>query len=91
MEDHIHTSHKQVLNRLSRIEGHVAAVRRMVAEGRDCPEVLVQMAAIRKAMDNTAKLILKDHIEHCLVHTAGGEDQTEVLKKLQKALDRYMG
>ena len=91
MENHIHTSHKQVLNRLARIEGHVAAVKRMVAEGRDCPEVLVQMAAIRKAMDNTAKLILKDHIEHSLVHTAGGEDQTEVLQKLQKALDRYMG
>jgi DNA-binding FrmR family transcriptional regulator len=91
MENHTHASHKQVINRLARIEGHVNAVKRMVAEGRDCPEVLLQIAAIRKAIDNTAKLILKDHLEHCLVHAVDEGEHEEVLEKLQKALDRYIG
>lgn len=75
MHNHIHTSQKQVLNRLARIEGHVKAVKNMVADGRDCPDVLLQIAAIRKALDNTAKTILKDHLEHCLVHTINEESK----------------
>ena len=47
MEQH-HESTKQVLNRLSRAIGHLEAVRHMVEEGRDCPEVLVQLAAVRR-------------------------------------------
>jgi DNA-binding FrmR family transcriptional regulator len=89
--NHTHTSHKKVINRLARIEGHVNAVKRMVVEGRDCPEILLQIAAIRKAVDNTAKLILKDHLEHCLIHSIDTGDHEEVLEKLQKALDRYIG
>lgn len=91
MEKHTHPNQKQVVNRLARIEGHVRAVKQMVDEGRDCPEVLLQIAAIRKAIDNTAKVILKDHLEHCLVHAVNEGDQDAVLKKLQEALDRYIG
>lgn len=90
MENHTHKSHKQVVNRLARIEGHVNAVKRMVVEGRDCPDVLLQVAAIRKAIDNTAKLILKDHLEHCLIHSIEEGEQEAVLEKLQKAIDRYI-
>ena len=54
-----HESTKQVLNRLSRAIGHLEAVRHMVEEGRDCPEVLVQLAAVKSAINNTGKLILK--------------------------------
>jgi DNA-binding FrmR family transcriptional regulator len=39
----------------------------MAIEDRDCPDALLQIAAIRKALDNTAKLILTDHMETCLV------------------------
>lgn len=90
MHSHTHTSQKQVLNRLARIEGHVKAVKNMVADGRDCPDVLLQIAAIRKALDNTAKTILKDHLEHCLVHAVNEGEQEDVLRKLQEALDRYI-
>lgn len=79
-----------MLNRLSRIEGHVKAVKNMVADGRDCPDVLLQIAAIRKALDNTAKTILKDHLEHCLVHAVNEGEKEDVLRKLQEALDRYI-
>ena len=59
---HSHTQTKAVLNRLSRAIGHLESVRRMVADGRDCTEVLIQLAAVRSALNNTAKVILKDHI-----------------------------
>lgn len=89
MNPHIHTHQKQVLNRLSRIEGHVRAVKNMVAGGRDCSEVLLQIAAVRKALDNTAKVVLKDHLEHCLIHAVESHDE-EFMKDLQKALDHYI-
>ncbi len=90
MDSHIHTHQKQVVNRLARIEGHTRAVKQMVAEGRDCPEVLLQIAAIRKALDNTAKLILKDHLEHCLVHAVNEGEHEEFMGKLQAALNHYI-
>lgn len=63
---HTHTQTKAVVNRLARAIGHLESVKRMVEDGRDCSEVLVQLAAVRSALNNTAKIILKDHIEHCI-------------------------
>lgn len=91
MEKHNHESHKKVINRLARIEGHVKAVKQMVVDERDCPDILIQIAAIRKAIDNTAKVILKDHLEHCLVHAVNEGNHDEFLKKLEDAIDRYIG
>ena len=63
---HTHTQTKSVINRLSRAIGHLESVKRMVESGRDCSEVLMQLAAVRSALNNTAKVILKDHLEHCI-------------------------
>ena len=61
---HVHENQKAVINRLSRAIGHLEKVKRMVEEGHDCSEVLVQLAAVRSALDNTGKVILKDHMRH---------------------------
>ena len=90
MEPHVHTKQKQVVNRLARIEGHVRSVKNMVSEGRDCSEVLLQIAAIRKALDSTAKVVLKDHLEHCLFHAIENKEDQTFLQDLQKALDHYI-
>ena len=66
--EHKHENTKAVLNRLSRAIGHLEAVRQMVEDGRDCADVLVQLAAVKSAINNTGKIILKDHINHCLIH-----------------------
>ena len=86
---HPHTHTKAVLNRLSRAIGHLESVRCMVEDGRDCSEVLVQLAAVRSAIGNTAKLILKDHIEHCVVDAVESND-TAALDELNKAIERFM-
>ena len=58
---HVHENQKAVLNRLSRAIGHLEKVKRMVEEGHDCSEVLIQLAAVRSALDNTGKVKQKDH------------------------------
>ena len=86
---HEHTQTKSVLNRLSRAIGHLESVKRMVEDGRDCSEVLVQLAAVRSAIGNTAKLILKDHIEHCIVDAIESNNATAI-DELNKAIERFM-
>ena len=85
---HTHTQTKAVINRLSRAIGHLESVKRMVEDGRDCTEVLVQLAAVRSALNSTAKVILKDHLEHCIDDvSAGNSDQ---LAALNEAIDKFM-
>ncbi len=86
---HTHTETKAVLNRLSRAIGHLESVRRMVEDGRDCAEVLMQLAAVRSALGNTAKIILKDHIEHCLVEAVRDNDR-ESIDELNKAIEQFL-
>lgn len=86
---HSHTHTKAVLNRLSRAIGHLESIRRMVEEGRDCSEVLIQLSAVKSAINNTGKVILQDHIEHCIVDAIEHGD-TEALEELNKAIDRFM-
>lgn len=86
---HSHEHTKSVLNRLSRAIGHLQSVRNMVEEGRDCSEVLIQIAAVRSAIDNTGKLILQDHLKHCIVDAAHEGDQ-QAIDDLCQAIDKYM-
>ena len=78
-----------VINRLSRAIGHLEAVKRMAEEGRDCSELLVQLAAVRSALNATSRIILKDHIAHCIVDAVEHGDQ-ETLEALNRAIDRMM-
>ena len=86
---HSHTQTKAVLNRLSRAIGHLESVRKMVEDGRDRTEVLVQLAAVRSALNNTAKVILKDHVEHCLADAVEHGDM-EAIAKLDRAIEQFM-
>ena len=86
---HTHTQTKSVINRLSRAIGHLESVKRMVESGRDCSEVLMQLAAVRSALNNTAKVILKDHLEHSIADAAGDETSDE-LEALYDAIDKFM-
>lgn len=86
---HVHENQKAVVNRLSRAIGHLEKVKRMVEEGYDCSEVLIQLAAVRSALDNTGKVILKDHMRHCIVDAVAAGD-TESIDDLCQAIDKFM-
>lgn len=87
--EHTHEQTQAVLNRLSRSIGHLQKVKQMVAEGCDCPQVLIQLAAVKAAIHNTGKIILKDHIDHCIVHALKTGDK-QALAELSDAIDQFM-
>ena len=86
---HVHENSKAVINRLARLIGHLESVKKMVEDGRDCSEVLVQLAAVKSAINNVSKVILQDHIRHCIVD-AVEEDNQQALDDLCSAIDKFM-
>ena len=87
--DHTHAETKAVVNRLSSAIGHLEAGKAMVEEGRDCTQVLIQLAAVKSAINNTGKLILKDHLNHCMVEAAKSGDR-KAFDDLNEAIDRFL-
>ncbi len=86
---HTHTQTKKVLDRLSRAIGHLTSVRGMVEEGRDCSEVLVQLAAVRSAINGICRVILRDHLDHCIVDAVQTGDESAI-DELNRAIELLM-
>ena len=80
---------RAVRNRLARVIGHLHAVERMVSDERDCAEILVQLAAVRSALNNVCKMILREHMDHCVID-AIRENDTASIEELNKAIDLLM-
>ena len=80
---------KAVVNRLSKAIGHLEAVKRMVERDEDCSEVLIQLAAVRSAINNTGKVVLKNHMNHCIVEAVEENDQ-DAIRKLNDAIDKFV-
>lgn len=87
--NHSHESTKAVVNRMSRAIGHMEAVKKMIEEGRDCSEVLIQISAVKSAINNIGKIVLQDHINHCVVEAVENGDQ-KVLDDLSAAIDKFV-
>jgi len=86
---HSHTQTKAVLNRLNRAIGHLESVKRMVEDGRDCTDVLIQLAAVTSALQGVSKVILKDHVDHCVKDAVESGD-TAAIEDLEKAIERLI-
>ena len=91
--EHTHThspEHKKaVLNRMSRIIGHMESVKKMVENDRDCTDVLIQLSAVNSALQGVSRAVLKEHMSTCIVE-AVQEDDMEALKELNDAIDKFM-
>jgi DNA-binding FrmR family transcriptional regulator len=86
---HNHQNTKVVIDRLSRASGHLESVKRMVLDGRDCSEVLIQLSAVIAALNSTGKVILKDHIANCIVDAVEAGDKNAI-ENLNTAIDRFI-
>ena len=80
---------RAIVNRLKRSIGNLDKVRRMVEDGEDCADVLIQLSAVKSEINNTGKLILKQHMEHCIVEAVRENDQ-EAIDRMNEAIDRFM-
>ena len=86
---HSHENTKAVINRLSRAIGHLQSVKRMVEDGRDCSDILIQISAVKSSVNNIGKIILQDHIEHCIVDAVETGNE-QVIKNLHSAIDKFI-
>lgn len=86
---HRHTETKQVINRLSRAAGHLEAIKKMVEEERDCGEVLIQLAAVRSALNSVGRIILADHMAHCVSEAMEHGDR-EALERFTAAVSQFL-
>ncbi|MBD2339319.1 metal-sensing transcriptional repressor [Calothrix sp. FACHB-156] len=89
---HVHSeeSLKRIVNRLSRIEGHIRGIKTMVQQNSSCPDVLLQIAAVRGALDRVARIVLDEHLTECIARAAQeGNIDTEIAE-LKAALDRFL-
>ena len=89
MEQHTHEHTKAVLNRMSRAIGHMNAVKKMIEEGRNCSDVLIQLSAIKSEITGVSKVILKDHIDHCIVDAVKENDE-DAVEHLKGAIDKLL-
>jgi CsoR family transcriptional regulator, copper-sensing transcriptional repressor len=80
---HDHTSE---LRRLSRIKGQVEGVERMIQEKRYCPEIIIQIKAIRSALRSLEANIVEGHMRHCVTAAIKSRDQVVVNEKLEEIL-----
>lgn len=86
---HTHKETKAVLNRLAKAIGHMNSVKKMIEDGRDCSEVLIQLSAVDSAVRSLSRVILKDHISTCIVDAVKNGDNTAI-DELYRAIDKFM-
>jgi DNA-binding FrmR family transcriptional regulator len=89
----VENPHKQtraIVNRLSRVEGHVRSIKHMVEEGRDCADVLIQLSAVRSAIEKIGRVVLEDHLESCLFQVGVDPEDGGIWSGVKEALDVYL-
>jgi DNA-binding FrmR family transcriptional regulator len=85
-----HKRRKEVIDRLSRIEGHIRGIKKMMEDDRDCPEILHQIVAVKAALSKTGEIILEDHIETCLVDAIKKGRADECIIDLKEAISKLI-
>lgn len=83
-------SRDEIAKRLARIAGHANSLKRLWDEGRDCDDMLTQIAAVRAALDQVGKVMLEHHIEHCVTKAVEHGEAEEAIRDLKDALDRFV-
>lgn len=77
---------------MSRIIGHAESIQRMIEENRDCSEILIQLAAVRSALNSVGKILLNDHIDHCIrdAYHTDDPDKEELFSSLKDAIEKFV-
>lgn len=87
---HLHEHRHSVISRLARIEGHVRGVKRMVEQGQPCPDILMQIAALRSALNSVGRIVLEDHLKGCMVKAFRDGDFESAYGALKQSLDMFI-
>ena len=82
---------KNLIKRLNIVEGQVRGIKDMGENGRSCKEILTQLSAVQSAVKQVAKLVMLDHLEHCVVENIqdGDIDLDRALKDISEVVDQF--
>ncbi len=80
----------QVLIRLKKIEGQIKGLQRMVEEERYCIDIVNQITAVRRALEQVALLVMKRHVESCVSEAIRLGDSTKKIEELMDTIDRFV-
>lgn len=86
------SSHKmpEVIDRLAKIEGHVRGIKKMAEEGRSCEDLLLQVSAIKAAINKVGRVILEDYLEDCVIEGVRKQADQETVERMKKALEKFI-
>ncbi len=82
---HTHSTHPALIARLKRAKGHLGAVIEMIEDGKPCLDIAQQMQAVEKAVANAKRMLIHDHMDHCL-----DEDSVEADRDELRAITRFL-
>ena len=86
-----HTSHPDIIKRLKRADGHLKSIITMLEEGRSCLDIAQQLQAVESAVTNAKKILVHDHIEHCLEHAVSeGLQSADATLREFKEITKYL-
>ena len=88
-----HASHPDVINRLKRADGHLQKIVRMMQDGRPCVDLAQQLHAVEKAVGQAKRILIQDHVDHCLEESLNGETDPKAARALVrefKDLAKYL-
>ncbi|MFA6040161.1 MAG: metal-sensing transcriptional repressor [Methylophilus sp.] len=86
-----HSSHPDIIKRLKRAEGHLKSIIKMLEDERGCLDIAQQLQAVESAVANAKKVLVHDHIDHCLEHAVreGTQSADDTIKEF-KAITKYL-
>lgn len=91
-ESTLHHSHSTIIQRLKRAEGHLRTITRMIEEERSCLDIAQQLHAVEKAVCAAKKVLIHDHIDHCLDAMSPGKPSKSDRDSMQefKEITKYL-
>ncbi len=82
--------HKDNMPRLNRISGQIEGIKRMIDDGRYCPEIISQLRAVRSAIKAVESNILQKHLQHCVAQSFSSENERDQkIEELKMLFDRF--
>lgn len=86
---HIHESHPAIIARLKKAQGHLAKVIEMMEQSRSCNDIAQQLHAVEKSITNAKKVLITDHIDHCMDNILESKDPANTLAGF-KEITKYL-
>lgn len=81
---------EDVLNRLKTIKGHINGIEKMVEEGKNCEDILLQIAAVRSSVEKTGLMILENYASDCLMEDVNSKETKEKLERVIGTIIKFM-